>query len=298
MFTAKLSTRCTLPTARPAPHKHGTRWGPSCSTLARHGSPTRNWECRTRNTSLTPRLGVGSVRPVIKILEQRGQHARRQSAGGRCATASTRCLHKGSIRSRQLCPGLRSKALDASLLSAARRFSAADRPTHHRHVTAISSASSSTVRLSLRHRRGGRRAAARRRSVLACSFGSPTTSSCKGITEARELFERLLALRNDVGFCEEYDPRLGRQLGIPQPSRMCLVNTHSTDAQPRPGGAARRPAQSRRITKLRGARDAGTPLRGVSGQPTRVLAIANTEARIVAPIIPGRNRCTVRRSIH
>ena len=32
--------------------------------------------------------------------------------------------------------------------------------------------------------------------------------------EARELFERLLALRNDVGLlAEEYDPRSGRQLG-------------------------------------------------------------------------------------
>src|SRR6266446_10392283 len=34
------------------------------------------------------------------------------------------------------------------------------------------------------------------------------------IGEARELFERLLALRNDVGLlAEEYDPHLGRQLG-------------------------------------------------------------------------------------
>jgi GH15 family glucan-1,4-alpha-glucosidase len=32
--------------------------------------------------------------------------------------------------------------------------------------------------------------------------------------EARELFERLLDLRNDVGLLsEEYDPRAGRQLG-------------------------------------------------------------------------------------
>ena len=32
--------------------------------------------------------------------------------------------------------------------------------------------------------------------------------------EAQELFERLLALRNDVGLlAEEYDPHTGRQLG-------------------------------------------------------------------------------------
>jgi GH15 family glucan-1,4-alpha-glucosidase len=48
------------------------------------------------------------------------------------------------------------------------------------------------------------------------------------MTEARELFEHLLALRNDVGLlAEEYDPRLGRQLGnFPQAfSHVALVNT-------------------------------------------------------------------------
>ena len=46
--------------------------------------------------------------------------------------------------------------------------------------------------------------------------------------EARELFERLLALRNDVGLlAEEYDPVAGRQLGnFPQAfSHIGLVNT-------------------------------------------------------------------------
>ena len=47
-------------------------------------------------------------------------------------------------------------------------------------------------------------------------------------SEARELFERLLALRNDLGLLsEEYDPRAQRQLGnFPQAfTHVALVNT-------------------------------------------------------------------------
>ena len=46
--------------------------------------------------------------------------------------------------------------------------------------------------------------------------------------DARELFERLLALRNDVGLlAEEYDVQAGRQVGnFPQAfSHLALVNT-------------------------------------------------------------------------
>src|SRR5690606_16688518 len=46
--------------------------------------------------------------------------------------------------------------------------------------------------------------------------------------EAEALFERLLAVRNDVGLlAEQYDPRSGRQLGnFPQAfSHLGLVNT-------------------------------------------------------------------------
>ena len=69
---------------------------------------------------------------------------------------------------------------------------------------------------------------ARGRSSPARS-GSPTTSRCMGRRdEARRVFDRLLAIRNDVGLlAEEYDPETRRQLGnFPQAfSHVCLVNT-------------------------------------------------------------------------
>ncbi len=66
-------------------------------------------------------------------------------------------------------------------------------------------------------------------AFLACSFWLADNYILQGrITEARELFERLLALTNDVGLlAEEYDPRAKRQLGnFPQAfSHVALVNT-------------------------------------------------------------------------
>jgi len=66
-------------------------------------------------------------------------------------------------------------------------------------------------------------------AFLACSFWLADNFILQGRTgEARDLFERLLALQNDVGLlAEEYDPRLGRQLGnFPQAfSHVALVNT-------------------------------------------------------------------------
>jgi GH15 family glucan-1,4-alpha-glucosidase len=64
---------------------------------------------------------------------------------------------------------------------------------------------------------------------LACSFWLADALALQGkLDEARELFERLLSLRNDVGLlAEEYEPLSGRQLGnFPQAfSHLALVNT-------------------------------------------------------------------------
>ena len=66
-------------------------------------------------------------------------------------------------------------------------------------------------------------------AFLACSFWLADGLILDGQVDAgRALFERLLALRNDVGLlAEEYDPRIGRQLGnTPQAySHVALVHT-------------------------------------------------------------------------
>jgi GH15 family glucan-1,4-alpha-glucosidase len=66
-------------------------------------------------------------------------------------------------------------------------------------------------------------------AFLACSFWLADNYILQGrIGEARQLFEHLLALSNDVGLlAEEYDPKAKRQLGtFPQAfSHVALVNT-------------------------------------------------------------------------
>jgi GH15 family glucan-1,4-alpha-glucosidase len=86
-------------------------------------------------------------------------------------------------------------------------------------------------------------------AFLACSFWLADNYVLQGrIDEARELFERLLSLRNDVGLlAEELDPHQGRQVGnFPQAfSHVALVNTafNLTRAQ---GPAAQRARTSHR----------------------------------------------------
>ena len=67
---------------------------------------------------------------------------------------------------------------------------------------------------------------------LACSFWLADAYALTGrVQEARDLFERLLSLRNDVGLLsEEYDPAAGRMLGnFPQAfSHIALVGTAYT----------------------------------------------------------------------
>jgi GH15 family glucan-1,4-alpha-glucosidase len=66
-------------------------------------------------------------------------------------------------------------------------------------------------------------------SFLACTFWLADNLHLLGReADARAIFERLLAIRNDVGLlAEEYEPRLGRMLGnFPQAfSHVSLVNT-------------------------------------------------------------------------
>jgi len=66
-------------------------------------------------------------------------------------------------------------------------------------------------------------------AFLLCTFWLADNLALQGRhAEAREIFERLLALRNDVGLLsEEYDPKVGRLVGnFPQAfSHMGLINT-------------------------------------------------------------------------
>jgi GH15 family glucan-1,4-alpha-glucosidase len=96
-------------------------------------------------------------------------------------------------------------------------------------------------------------------AFLACSFWLVDNYVLLGrYEEARALFERLLALRNDVGLlAEEYDPHSGRQLGnFPQAfSHLALINAaHSLSTWE---GAAR--LRSQKSEPVQPGAEAGAP---------------------------------------
>ncbi|HSP78459.1 MAG TPA: glycoside hydrolase family 15 protein [Myxococcaceae bacterium] len=94
-------------------------------------------------------------------------------------------------------------------------------------------------------------------AFLACTFWLADAFAMLGRTrEARQLFERLLSLRNDVGLlAEEYDPRTRRQVGnFPQAfSHVALINTaqnltrapRARTERPRPPPTTEAPARER-----------------------------------------------------
>jgi GH15 family glucan-1,4-alpha-glucosidase len=96
-------------------------------------------------------------------------------------------------------------------------------------------------------------------AFLACSFWMVSALKMLGrVDDARELFERLLALRNDVGLlAEEYDPRAKRQLGnFPQAlSHISLINAAfefnrgSSPGEQRAGSSAAKQQDSGKTAK-------------------------------------------------
>jgi GH15 family glucan-1,4-alpha-glucosidase len=90
-------------------------------------------------------------------------------------------------------------------------------------------------------------------AFLACSFWLADNYALMGRhDEAREMFERLLALRNDVGLLsEEYDPKAGRLVGnFPQAfSHVPLIDTARNLSR------ALGPSEERQREGLRGPRD-------------------------------------------
>jgi GH15 family glucan-1,4-alpha-glucosidase len=84
-------------------------------------------------------------------------------------------------------------------------------------------------------------------AFLPCTFWLADNYLLQGrVEEAREVFERLLSIRNDVGLlAEEYDPKEKRQLGnFPQAfSHLALVNTAHNLSHPQ--GDECKPAKHR-----------------------------------------------------
>jgi GH15 family glucan-1,4-alpha-glucosidase len=90
-------------------------------------------------------------------------------------------------------------------------------------------------------------------AFIVCSFWLADNLAMMGRErEARELFERLLAIRNDVGLlAEEYDPRSHRLLGnFPQAfSHVGLINTAHNLTVNKAGPAEHRAEQTAEVTE-------------------------------------------------
>jgi GH15 family glucan-1,4-alpha-glucosidase len=144
-----------------------------------------------------------------------------------------------------------SKSLDASLLMMGLvGFLPADDPRIHGTVNAIGRElmeEGFILRYRTSHTNDGLRGS--EGAFLACSFWYADNLALMGRhDEAREMFERLIACRNDVGLlAEEYDPRARRQLGnFPQAfSHVALVSTAYNLARAEP----EKPAEQRAAAK-------------------------------------------------
>ena len=157
---------------------------------------------------------------AVRSTRSSGARAR-SSAGERFATRSTpRCSSApGATRSRPFAQSYGSDELDASLLLMPLvGFLPADDPRVVGTVDAIGrelTRGRARAALPPRGRRDVDGLPPGEGVFLPCSFWLADVLALQGACdEARELFERLLDLRNDVGLlAEEYDPVARRQLG-------------------------------------------------------------------------------------
>ena len=126
-------------------------------------------------------------------------------------------------------------------------------------------------------------------AFLACSFWLADAYVLRGrLDEARALFERLLALRNDLGLlAKSHDPRLGRQLGnFPAGvSRTSRWSTRRTTSR-----ASESPRNSERATGRCAPDDLGDPVPLCHNRLLPVGAVSSVvEHRLYTPAVTGSN---------
>ena len=212
---------------------------------------------RRASTSPTPRCSPGWPPTGRCAPSSTRSSTARSTATGRCATRSTpTCAPRATTPTGRRSPSPTARtALDASLLLIPQ---VGFLPPEDERVRGTLRAVQRDLAVDGMVRRydtddDRRRPARRRGRVPRLQLLARRRAGARrpGRRRAAELFERLLALRNDVGLlAEEYDVRAGRQLGnVPQAySHLALVNSALNLAQvPEPGRAgARRAARRRR----------------------------------------------------